>query len=91
MEQVIWRDIVGYEGYYQVSNMGQVRSLDMYLTCRNGSKRLQNHTKCKMLYQGLREAERILHLDHKSALNVLKGKQRQTKGYALCYAGGGDA
>lgn len=24
----IWRDIVGYEGLYQVSNMGRVRSLD---------------------------------------------------------------
>ena len=28
MEQVIWRDIKGYEGYYQVSSHGQVRSLD---------------------------------------------------------------
>lgn len=24
----IWKDIVGYEGYYQVSNLGNVRSLD---------------------------------------------------------------
>ena len=24
----IWRDIVGYEGYYQVSNLGNIRSLD---------------------------------------------------------------
>lgn len=24
----IWKDIKGYEGYYQVSNMGRVRSLD---------------------------------------------------------------
>jgi len=24
----IWRDIEGYEGYYQVSNLGRVRSLD---------------------------------------------------------------
>lgn len=28
MEQVIWKDIKGYEGYYQVSSHGQVRSLD---------------------------------------------------------------
>lgn len=40
MEQVIWRDVAGYEGHYQVNNMGQVKSLDMYLTCRNGAKRL---------------------------------------------------
>lgn len=24
----IWKDIKGYEGYYQVSNLGRVRSLD---------------------------------------------------------------
>lgn len=26
-----WRDIAGYEGYYQVSNLGRVRSLDRYV------------------------------------------------------------
>jgi len=28
MKKEIWKDIKGYEGYYQVSNMGNVRSLD---------------------------------------------------------------
>lgn len=28
MEKEIWKDVVGYEGLYQVSNMGNVRSLD---------------------------------------------------------------
>lgn len=28
MEQIIWKDIEGYEGYYQVSSHGQVRSVD---------------------------------------------------------------
>lgn len=28
MSEEIWRDIPGYEGYYQVSNIGRVRSLD---------------------------------------------------------------
>jgi hypothetical protein len=27
----IWKDVVGYEGYYQVSNLGRVRSLDRVL------------------------------------------------------------
>ena len=27
----IWKDIEGYEGYYQVSTMGRVRSLDRYV------------------------------------------------------------
>ena len=28
MEREIWRDIEGYEGLYQVSNLGNVKSLD---------------------------------------------------------------
>lgn len=28
MSQEIWKDIPGYEGYYQVSNLGNVQSLD---------------------------------------------------------------
>lgn len=29
--QEIWRPVVGYEGHYEVSNRGRVRSLDRYL------------------------------------------------------------
>ena len=28
MENEIWKDIVGYEDYYQCSNLGRVKSLD---------------------------------------------------------------
>lgn len=28
MTQEIWKDVVGYEGLYQISNMGNVRSID---------------------------------------------------------------
>lgn len=31
----IWKDIVGYEGFYQVSNLGRVRSLDRYIEVTN--------------------------------------------------------
>lgn len=30
-----WRDIPGWEGYYQASNLGQVRSLDRKLWCES--------------------------------------------------------
>lgn len=30
----IWRDVVGYEGTYQVSNMSRVRSIDRIAPCR---------------------------------------------------------
>ena len=31
----IWKDVVGYEGYYQVSNEGNVRSVDRQVECKN--------------------------------------------------------
>lgn len=31
--QEIWKDIVGFEGYYQISNFGNLRSLDRYVKC----------------------------------------------------------
>lgn len=38
MEKEIWNDIDGYEGTYQVSNMGRVRSLDRTITYPDGKK-----------------------------------------------------
>ena len=32
----IWKDIKGYEGYYQVSNYGRVKSLDRYVEYNTG-------------------------------------------------------
>lgn len=29
----IWKDVEGFEGYYQISSMGRVRSLDRQITC----------------------------------------------------------
>lgn len=31
MIEEVWKDIVGYEGYYQVSNLGEVKSVDRYV------------------------------------------------------------
>ena len=40
MNKEIWRDIKGYEGEYQVSNYGNIRSVDKYVNCgiRNNNK-----------------------------------------------------
>lgn len=46
----IWKDIMGYEGYYQVSNLGNVRSLDRVITYSNGSNVL---TKGKVMAQNV--------------------------------------
>lgn len=41
MEQEIWKDIEGYEGLYQVSNLGNVRGLDRIVKRGNGNYRVK--------------------------------------------------
>ena len=36
MEKEIWKPVVGYEGFYEVSNLGRVRSLDRKFKTRQG-------------------------------------------------------
>ena len=36
----IWKDTKGYEGLYQVSNMGRVKSLERTVTRKNGRKQI---------------------------------------------------
>lgn len=35
--QEVWKDVVGYEGLYQVSNLGRVKSLDRQIIRSNGT------------------------------------------------------
>lgn len=35
----IWKPIFGYEGFYEISNCGRVRSLDREIVFKNGNKR----------------------------------------------------
>lgn len=44
--QEIWKDIKGFEGYYQVSNLGRVKSLERYQQDKNGKNQ---HYKGKIL------------------------------------------
>lgn len=41
MEQEIWKDIKGYEGLYQVSNLGRVKSLERNIKGRRGITRIK--------------------------------------------------
>jgi hypothetical protein len=38
-EKEIWKDIPGYEGLYQISNLGRVKSLDRIVTSKIGVKK----------------------------------------------------
>lgn len=35
-QKEIWRTVIGFEGIYEVSNLGNVRSLDKIIYCKNG-------------------------------------------------------
>lgn len=41
MDKEIWKDIEGYEGLYQVSNYGRVKSFDQFINQKNNSKALR--------------------------------------------------
>jgi hypothetical protein len=43
----VWKDVVGYEGYYQVSNLGNVKSLDREITQKNKATYLRKGKICK--------------------------------------------
>ena len=37
-EKEIWKDVIGFEGLYQVSNLGNLISLDRTVACKHGGK-----------------------------------------------------
>ena len=43
----IWKDVVGYEGYYQVSNTGKVKSLERVI--QKGDTFITRKEKLKVL------------------------------------------
>ena len=47
-QKEIWKDIPNYEGFYQVSNLGRVKSLDKYVSYKDGRIRFY---KSKILKQ----------------------------------------
>ena len=49
-QQEIWKDIKGYEGFYQVSNMGRVRSVDRVIVSKRYKNRHQKGMMIKLRY-----------------------------------------
>lgn len=47
MEEEIWKDIPGYEGYFQASTLGRIRSIDRIEKCLNRSNNGYHYRKYK--------------------------------------------
>lgn len=50
MDGEVWKDIPGYEGYYQVSNMGRVKGLERIIKYKNSRSRKQEPTILKQCF-----------------------------------------
>ena len=44
----VWKDIPGFEGFYQASNLGSIRSLDRYLNYKNKGLTLRKGKKLSL-------------------------------------------
>ena len=54
----IWKNVVGFEGYHQVSNMGRIRSVTRIVRAKNNSERMitgkiMKQKKCKTGYMSV--------------------------------------
>ena len=65
----IWKDVVGYEGYYQVSSLGRIRSVDREIIDKNGVKK-SIHGKMPCFYGRFRRKLTIL----KGKMAILRGQ-----------------
>lgn len=50
-----WRDVVGYEGLYEVSDLGRVRSVDRIIEIQRGDQSYTQNTQGKILRQTARK------------------------------------
>ena len=66
MSKEEWRDIPGYEGVYQASSLGKVRSLDRSIMCWNGKAIVEKHLVGKILRPSVRSGYEHICLSKKT-------------------------
>lgn len=83
-----WRSVEDYQGWYEVSNLGNVRSVDRYITYSSGQVRLQKGKRLKpykdkdgyhvvcLIKNGKRKIGKIHRLVCLSFLNKVEGKNQ---------------
>lgn len=62
----VWKDIIGFEGMYQISNLGRVKSLSRILTSKNG----------KQTYRSVRILKSCINLHGYYYVNLYKGAKQ---------------
>lgn len=71
--QEIWKDVKGYEGLYQVSNLGNVKSLNYKRTGKERNLKLSNdghgYLRVALLKDGIQKTKRVHKLVAESFLN----------------------
>lgn len=72
IKKEVWKDIHGYEGYYQVSNFGRARSLDRTVEFSDGRKRFY---KGKMLSPRMRDGYKYVTLTMRDRKKTFKFSQ----------------
>ena len=71
-EKEIWKDVPGYEGYYQASNLGRVRSVDRRIFTKNGQYRMY---KGKILREGISSGYQTTGLHKEGVYRTFKNSQ----------------
>lgn len=85
MNNETWKDIQGYEGLYQVSDLGRIRSLARIVNSKNGSKQTKKgrilvqevtiHGYCRVrLFNRLGKAKH--YAVHRLVMNAFKGESQ---------------
>ena len=74
MSDEVWKDIKGYEGLYQVSNLGQIRSLDRYKYTKGRYGRMKAKIKGRLLKPCL---------NHDGYKEIVLSKDGKSKMYRL--------
>lgn len=72
----IWKDIEGYEGLYQISNLGRVKSLERWVTANWGKTK-------KLSKQLIKEKIRKISYNSNGYALVVLAKQGKNKTYLL--------
>lgn len=94
MEKEVWVDVPDYEGHYQVSNFGRVRSIDRYVTTKKGHKifkegqiqKLQDNGNGRLYKQMKRDG--TFKNYYISRLVMLAFVGERPEGYAICHNDG---